>query len=135
MAGRPIKVTDAQIIASILRCKGLIYLAAKDLRVDPSTIHRRLQKKPKLRKVVEKERGEFVDTAELALLNAVMRGDAWAVCFALKTQGRVRGYCERHEIAELSRELEAIRNELAKNGQGSAGNQAQNQGRELPESP
>ena len=96
------KFTDAQIRSALLKHKGLVYLAAKSLGCNQSTIHRRSQKNPKIRAIIEHERGEFLDTAELALLDAVAHGKAWAVCFALKTQGRVRGYVERTELVQRS---------------------------------
>lgn len=98
--GRPIKHTDAQIRSALLKCKGMVYLAAKVLGCDQSTIHRRAKINPKLRAVIEQERGELVDYAELALLDAVTRKEAWAVCFTLKTQGRIRGYVERSELVQ-----------------------------------
>ena len=36
-----------------------------------------------------------MDTAELSLYNAILRGEAWAVTLALKTLGRDRGYIEK----------------------------------------
>jgi hypothetical protein len=102
MAGKP-KFTSARITEALIRCKGLIYLAAKELRCDPSTVHRRIQRNEKLKGIVERERGEFCDTAELALLQAVLRGEAWAVCFTLKTQAKHRGYVERSEVRQESR--------------------------------
>jgi hypothetical protein len=101
---RPIKYTDAQIKSALLKCKGLVYLAAKMIGCDQDTVHRRAKKNPKLRKIIEQERGEFIDTAELALLSAVTRGESWAVCFTLKTQGRIRGYVERSEIIQKTNE-------------------------------
>lgn len=98
--GRGVHIKDSAIIDALRACKGLIYLAARKLRCDPSTIHRRANRSQKIKAVIEQERQEFVDTAELALLNAVAKGEAWAVCFALKTQGRMRGYWERQEVRQ-----------------------------------
>lgn len=112
--GRGVHIKDETIIEALKACKGMIYLTARRLRCDQSTIHRRANANPKIRAVIEQERQEFVDTAELALLGAVTRGEAWAVCFALKTQGRQRGYSERWDMEELRRELEAFKNELSR---------------------
>lgn len=98
------KFTDSQIKSALLKCKGLVYLAAKTLGCDQCTIHRRAKKNPKIRAIIEQERGEFLDTAELALLGAVTRGESWAVCFTLKTQGRIRGYVERTELIQRTEE-------------------------------
>jgi hypothetical protein len=38
------------------------------------------------------------DHAESALHAALLRGEAWAVCFFLKTQAKDRGYVERQEM-------------------------------------
>jgi hypothetical protein len=72
----------------------LIYLAAKKIGCNPATIHKRLHKEPKLRQIVDTERETFCDIAEAKLLEAVQKGESWAVCFALKTQARKRGYIE-----------------------------------------
>jgi len=39
-----------------------------------------------------------MDVAEAALLRAIQKGEAWAVCFFLKCKAKQRGYSERTEI-------------------------------------
>ena len=39
-----------------------------------------------------------LDVAETALLAAVAKGEAWAVCFYLKCKGKARGWTERAEV-------------------------------------
>lgn len=97
------RFTDAQIMAAVESSRGLVYLAAKNLNCDPATIHHRAQRNPKIREAIENERGLIVDFAESKLVNSVNNGEAWAVCFLLKTQGRKRGYTERTEIISESR--------------------------------
>jgi hypothetical protein len=46
----------------------------------------------------EAARGELLDVAEVKLWQAVQRGDAWAIAFALKTLGKQRGYVERQVL-------------------------------------
>jgi hypothetical protein len=55
---------------------------------------------PELREIVEEERELLLDNAENALHKAIMRGEAWAICFFLKTRGKARGYSER-EVSKL----------------------------------
>ncbi len=43
------------------------------------------------------KRGELVDLAEMGLRGAVLRGEAWAVAFTLRTLGKDEGYTERQE--------------------------------------
>lgn len=92
------RYTDKQIFAAIERNKGLVFLAAQQLGCYPSTIHHRAVKNNKIRECIEIERGRILDFAEAKLLEAVGRGEAWAICFLLKTQGKGRGYVERQEI-------------------------------------
>lgn len=106
------RVSDEAMIVALKRTRGLVYLAAQGLQCDPATIHRRAQKRPKIRAVIEDERNRVIDFAEAKLIESVGRGEAWAVCFLLKTQGRKRGYNERWEMEELRKELESIRNEF-----------------------
>ena len=92
------RYTDKQIINAITRNRGLVFLAAQSLGCNPATIHHRAQKNPKIRVCIEDERGKILDFAEAKLLEAVKEGEAWAVCFLLKTQGKQRGYVERQEV-------------------------------------
>lgn len=91
------------VTAALRSCRGLIYLAAKKLNVTRQAVHYFMNRHPELKEIVEEERGRFVDAAELALIAAVQKGQPWAVCFALKTQGRQRGYVERQEIEQAGR--------------------------------
>lgn len=47
---------------------------------------------------LKERRRELVDLSEMALRGAVLRGEPWAVTFALKTLGKDDGFTERHEI-------------------------------------
>jgi len=110
---RPAKYTNAQIAAALRKSKGAIFVAARQLGCDVSTIHRRLARSKLLARVLEAERGEFVDTAELKLYSAVLAGEPWAVAMVLKTLGKSRGYVERQEFgstpgAEPVREIHEI---------------------------
>lgn len=88
----------ADIIAALERTHGMIYLAAKELGCNPSTIYRRADKDKKVQAVIDSYRGQLVDKAELKLEQAVMNGEPWAVTLTLKTLGKNRGYVERQEV-------------------------------------
>ncbi len=87
--------TVQQIIDALTKSKGMVYLAAKALDCDPSTIHRRANTNKQIRAAIEASRGEVLDVAEVALMAAIQRQEAWAIAFALKTIGKGRGYVER----------------------------------------
>ena len=42
------------------------------------------------------------DMAENALYAAILRGEAWAICFYLKCRAKDRGYVERAELTGAS---------------------------------
>jgi hypothetical protein len=80
------------------QCNGNMAAVARALEVSRSTVKRFVDKRPSLVEVVQDLREGMKDNAESALYNAVLAGEAWAVCFFLKTQGRDRGYVERQEV-------------------------------------
>jgi hypothetical protein len=75
----------------------MVFAAARMLGCAPNTIYNYLRRYPELRDVQQAERGLQTDTAELKLFDAIERGEAWAICFYLKTQAKDRGYIERQE--------------------------------------
>lgn len=99
MAGRPDKYTNEQITQALETYNGLVYLAARFLHCSPNTIYNRAKRVAKIQEVINNSRGVLVDHAELALRNAVLSGQPWAVSLVLKTLGKDRGYVERQEIA------------------------------------
>lgn len=92
------KFKPGQIIAALKETQGMVYLAAKKLGCDHKTVSNYAKRYPSVQQVIDAERGQFVDTCELALNRAVLAGEGWAVCFALKTLGKERGYVERRQI-------------------------------------
>lgn len=98
MPARPKKTKEAVRIA-LEKAKGRIFLAAKSLEVSGETVRKYLQRWPELQEIIEDIRGRALDVAEVALDRAVIAGEAWAVCFFLKTQGKARGYIEKVETS------------------------------------
>lgn len=91
------RYTNEQIMEALAATKGLVYLAAKRLGCKPDTIYARVRTSPDVAACLKQQRGEIVDTGELSLYNAVLKGESWAVQFVLKTLGKDRGYVERTE--------------------------------------
>jgi len=108
MAGRE-KFTIAQVIQAIRDTKGLLSLAAQRLGCDWQTARNYTLRHAEVAAALKEERDAMTDVAELALFNCIQKGEAWAVCFYLKCQGKERGYVERHEIEHTVVEREAKR--------------------------
>lgn len=92
------RYTEQQIADALRAAGGMTTLAARQLGCDANTIRHHLAKSEALRAIVADSRDELIDIAETALKRATIAGEAWAVCFTLKTVGKHRGYVERQEV-------------------------------------
>lgn len=88
---------NAEIIEALKATGGLVYMAARKLGCDPSTINIRAKASPEIREAIDSARGDMLDMAEHELKKAVRGGDMTAIIFTLKTIGKHRGYVERVE--------------------------------------
>ena len=78
--------------------RGNVSAVARQLKMPRSSVHVIIQADPVLKQLLDDERERMLDNAEDRLGLAVDKGEAWAVCFTLKTQGKERGYSERQEL-------------------------------------
>ncbi len=92
------KLKRQAIVEALQKMQGNVSAAARQLGVSREYLSRTIAKNEALKEIVEDARQSMVDNAESALNRAVINGEAWAVCFTLKTQGRKRGYVERQEL-------------------------------------
>jgi hypothetical protein len=89
------RYTTKQVIDALQRAKGMVSLAAKNLKCDPSTIRNYIKRYPSVAEAMKEVREATTDIAELSLYRAIQEGQAWAVSLYLRTVGRDRGYGER----------------------------------------
>jgi hypothetical protein len=94
MARTP-RYTQKQIEAALVSMSGNVSAAARSLGMQRYHLHKIIAKSEKLQQAVHDARQSMCDNAESALNRAVINGEAWAVCFTLKTQAKDRGYIER----------------------------------------
>lgn len=95
----PKKFSIAQAEEALLKNYGNVSAAARALGVDHSTLWHRIKRAERLQDARRDAEEQTLDLAENALVGAVKKGEAWAVCFLLKTKGRKRGYVERRELS------------------------------------
>jgi hypothetical protein len=93
------KYTPEQIIGALEECKGMIAPAARRLGCDRNTIKRYMKEYPAVAEAKGDMHEEVNDVTELKLFDAIERGEAWAICFRLKTQAKDRGYIEKAEVS------------------------------------
>ena len=87
----------AEIVEALKSTGGMVYMAARKIGCDPSTIHARAKSSPEIQSAIDNARGDMLDMAEHELKKAVRGGDMTAIIFTLKTIGKGRGYVERVE--------------------------------------
>jgi hypothetical protein len=92
------KLKPEQVVAALKETGGLVYLAAERLDCVAQTVYNYANRYPAVKEAMKHQKGRRLDTAEASLWKAILAGEAWAVCFYLKTQGKERGYVERTEL-------------------------------------
>lgn len=99
MANQTPTIKLAKIPELIAKHRGNLSAIARAMKVTRSTLHNHVNADETLKQLLADERERMLDNAEDKLGQAVGKGEAWAVCFTLKTQGSKRGYIEkqRHE--------------------------------------
>ena len=85
------------VAAKLRELHGNMAAAARAFGVTRQAVHAFVAARPSLAAVAAECRESMKDHAESALHKAVVGGEAWAVCFYLKTQAKDRGYVERVE--------------------------------------
>lgn len=95
---------DPELVAAALaELSGNVAAVGKRFGGDRAAVAHLIAKRPALQRVTSDAREGMLDNAESSLYRAVLAGEAWAVCFFLKTQGRGRGYVERPQDLPRSR--------------------------------
>lgn len=100
--GRPPKHTSAQIAEALRRADGICNQAAKRLRIDPTTLRRRLAREPKLAAIRADARELLLDDVDAAFAKMIRtpshKGHVQAVIAYAKLQGQGRGYVSSHLV-------------------------------------
>jgi iron uptake system EfeUOB component EfeO/EfeM len=94
------KLSVAILLEQIAAKKGNLAAIARAFQVTRQSVSEFVQKHDILKKAVIDAREVRLDDAEDKLGEAIESGEAWAICFFLKTQGKGRGYVERQEISQ-----------------------------------
>lgn len=105
--GRPFSFTVEQVADALLKAAGVITHAADLLGIrSVMTIYNYINKYPQLGTILRQCRLRTTDIAETKLMQAIEKGEQWAILFKLRTHGRDRGYIEGDDTKSAERELE-----------------------------
>jgi hypothetical protein len=92
------KLNEKLVGEAIVKARGNLAQVARKFGVSRQAAWKFVESRPALKAICHDEREGMIDEAESALNAAVRAGEAWAVCFFLKTQGKSRGYIEKAEV-------------------------------------
>ena len=101
--GRRPVLDPERVAAAVARLSGNLSAVAHEFGVARASVQELIRKRPSLQAVLSDAREGMKDNAESSLYRAVIAGEAWAVCFFLKTQAKDRGYVERQEVEATNR--------------------------------
>ena len=93
------KMDTERVIALIDECRGNLSAAATRIGCHRNTLRSYINAHPTCKAALERARESMIDNVESVLYSKALAGEAWAVCFFLKTQAKHRGYVERQELA------------------------------------
>ncbi len=110
--GRPKVYTSKEIIAALVKKKGMVYLAAELIGCEADTIYNRAKNEPEIAAVMRAARGKVVDNAEMKLFNALQKNQPWAIQMTLYTLGKSRGYVTKTETESTSKTTVVITEEI-----------------------
>ena len=89
--------TAQKIIDALKESSGLLTQVAKKAGVSYTTVWRYTQEYPSVAEAVREAKEALLDFTEGKLYEQIKSGNLTAIIFYLKTQGKGRGYIERHE--------------------------------------
>jgi hypothetical protein len=101
------KLRKKEVEDKLRELSGNMFVTAQALGVSRRALYY-FVKKHGLEEIVQEARESMTDIAETSLKRAVINGEAWAVCFTLKTLGKSRGYVERVQQEISGRDGDAI---------------------------
>jgi len=90
--------TAARIIKALKETNGLLTMAATKAGIGYRTVCRYVAEFPSVEQAAQDAKEAMLDLAESKLYSKIRDGDNTAIIFYLKTQGKNRGYIERHEV-------------------------------------
>lgn len=93
------KLTVDKVNTLIDEMMGNVSMVARTLNVSRTTLYNYINSHSTVKAKLDEAREKMIDNVESVLYSKALAGEAWAVCFFLKTQAKHRGYVERQELA------------------------------------
>ncbi|MCX7664402.1 MAG: hypothetical protein N2112_02525 [Gemmataceae bacterium] len=110
--GRKPILRERELAACLGRYRGNVSACAKHFGVTRTAVIRFINNHPEMQELHRDVKEGLLDDAESALAASVEAGEAWAICFMLKTLGKSRGYVERQEVENVERVSMVVTEEI-----------------------
>lgn len=110
------KLSVEKVEAMLRKHSGNKGAVAKACGVSRTAVQLYIKDRPRLQAITEECKESLIDVAENSLEKAMRAGEAWAVCFFLKTQGKSRGYIERTEQSQVGELRMVLTEEIVDGG-------------------
>ena len=95
----PRKIPSKAILKAIKGSGGIVSEVARRVGIERQSMHRRLNKEPRLKEALEQERETLLDVAEGVLYHlAINERRENSLLYLLSTVGKSRGYSKRKEV-------------------------------------
>lgn len=114
------RLSEKRVAEKLKELHGNMAAVARAFGVTRQSVFEYVEARPALLSAKLEAKESILDGVETALHKAALQGEAWAICFLLKTQGKSRGYVERQQLdhhfvdeKKLDQEIEAELAELA----------------------
>ena len=102
------KATIPQCVDALFKAHGNISKAAKLIGCTRGSLSGRIQRHKKLKTAHTESKEQLLDLAEDSLLELIKEKNLGAVCFALKCQGKARGWIENPAQSPVIQELKQV---------------------------
>jgi hypothetical protein len=98
----PKKLTVENVTTQLRKLDGNVAAVGRAFGVTRAAVANFITAHPELAPVRDEARETVKDDVESELYKQARSGEAWAVCFFLKTQAKDRGYVERSEVEQTT---------------------------------
>jgi hypothetical protein len=92
------RYSASRVAEALTKAHGMVTVAAQLLGCSPDTVDSYVKKFAVCAQAKQTARNAILDEAELRLVQAIRRDEAWAIAFCLRTIGRSRGYVEGVDV-------------------------------------
>ena len=97
-----------EMVETLKKCLGVVTSAVDKVGISRSTHYEWLKDDPEYKKAVDEIAERAIDFVETKMFEQVNNGDSGLIKYYLSTKGKQRGYVERTEQAQVTKDGEDV---------------------------